>query len=63
MRSSEREEAGGWRLGECRGAVETTREEERGVGAASVKGHSVLQLNEQALRGTNKIVTTDPPLW
>lgn len=47
-------------------AVETTRgrkRRRRGTGTASVKGHGVLQLDEQALRGTNKIVTAGPPLW
>lgn len=32
-------------------------------GSAYVKGHSVLQLDKQALRGTNKIITANPPLW
>lgn len=35
----------------------------RATGAASVKGHHVLQLDVQALRVTNKIVTAGPPLW
>lgn len=39
------------------------RRRRRGTGAASVKGHSVLQLDEHALRGTNKIVTAGPSLW
>lgn len=39
------------------------KEEGRGGRAASVKGHGVLQLDEQALRGTNKIVTAAPPVW
>lgn len=38
-------------------------EEEEGKGAATVKGHSVLQLDVQALRGYNKKVTTGRPLW
>ena len=54
----EGEEAGGWRRGEYKDAVDTT-----GGGAASVKGHCVLQHDEQALRGTNKIVIADLPLW
>lgn len=47
------------------GAEETTREEGGGGrwNSASVKEHIVLQLDKQALRGTNKIVTADPSLW
>ena len=39
-------------------------EERRGKwNSASVKEHIALQLDKQALSGTNKIVTADPSLW
>lgn len=59
------EEAGGWRRRGSKDAVtrERRRRRRRGTRAASVKGHGVLQLDEQALRGTNKIVTAAPPVW
>lgn len=54
------EKAGGWRGGECK--EEMKKQQGRG-GASPVKGHCVLQLDEQALRGTNKILTAGPSLW
>lgn len=52
-----------WMELRSRDALEATRGRRRRTGAASVKGHCVLQLDEQALRGTNKIVIAGPPLW